>query len=324
MKIRSDYVSNSSSSSFVFSNMDVFDYFDITKQDILDALVDAYGVDCYRKAKAEYLKRIKEHPDWYDEELKWGHFGPIYVYDLKNKADKKEAVSRWGSLLKSWTATNCRRAVKRDGTKGVMLDSEAGRQFERAVEGIAEIYDIHKYDLESVAGGGSAKGCKRFIRTANKDPKTGMYGYYEPISKELVSLVRDMYKTAGVMTNLDVIRSRCARFFVHADDNEFCGGKFGEYGQKDDCSWNKDAVKKDWVSESGTFDRVCEIVLTYLVKNGRIVPNDPKFLEFMKVDDKYLTEKDKKTGRIYAFCDGKELSWADLKWDSLTWNMHEG
>ena len=324
MKIRTDYVSNSSSSSFVFSNMDVFEFFDITKKDILEALVDAYGTKAYKKAKVEQLKSAKEDPSWHEDDLKYGSFGPFYVYDLKDPADKKEAVARWGSLLKGWTSTNCRRVVKRDGTKGVMLDSEAGRQFARAIEGIAEIYDIHKYDLESVAGGGSARSCKRFIRTADKDPKTGMYGYYEPISKELVSLVRDMYKTAGVMTNLDVIKSKCARFFVHADDNELCGGKFWEYGQNDDCSWDKNAVKHDWDSESSTFDRVCEVVLTYLVKKGRIVPDDPKFMEFMKVDDKYLTEKDKETGRVYDFCDGKQISWADLKWESLTWCMHEG
>lgn len=324
MKIRTDYVSNSSSSSFVFSNMDVFDFFDISKKDILDALVDAYEVKGYKKAKSARLKSVKEHPDWHEDDLKYGSFGPFYVYDLRDPTDKKEAVARWGGLLKEWTATNCKRAVKRDGRKCVMIDNNAGRKFLFAIEGIAEIYNISRYELEDVAKGGRAKQVKRFVRTVDKDPKTGLYGHFEPINKELVALVRDMYKTSGVMTNLDVIRAKCARFFVHADDNELCGGKFGEYGQKDDCSWDKDAVKHDWTSESNTFDRVCEIVLTYLVKNGRIRPTDPKFLEFMKVDDQYLTKKDKETGSIYAFADGKELSWSDLKRGSLTWNMHEG
>ena len=203
MKVRTDYVSNSSSSSFVFSNMDVFDFFNITKQDILDALVDAYGVKNYKNTKQRQLESAKENPSWYEDDLKYGKFGPFYVYDLRDKNDRKEAVARWGSLLKGWMASNCKKAVKRDGTKGVMIDIEAGKQFNHAIEGIAEVYDISKYGLESVAGGGSAKGCKRFIRTADKDPKTGLYGHYEPISKELVALVRDLYKTAGVMTNLD-------------------------------------------------------------------------------------------------------------------------
>ena len=53
-------------------------------------------------------------------------------------------------------------------------------------------------------------------------------------------------------------------------------------------------------------------------------PTRANALEQMKVDEKYLSDKDKKEGRIYDFCDCKRFSWRDLKWQSMTWCMHEG
>ena len=328
MKIRQDYVSNSSSSSFVISNMELFEFFHITKEDIFNALVDAYGVENYKKAKGDILKNVKEHPDWYEDDLKWNHFGPIWVYDLSIPEERKEAVARWKELLKTWNATNCKRVKTRKGKTIVELDSRATTNYDQAISGIAEVFDISKYTLDEVAAGGRASECKKFVRTSEKDPKTGMYGYYEPMSKEFVKLIRDLRKEAGIMTNLDVVKTKCARFFVHADDNELCNGLMCDMG-KEEKVYNKETdsyvpAKGDWETESCTFDRVCEVVLKYLVKIGKVKLDDPEWLESQMVDEKYLTEREKKDGCIYDFCNGKDFTWKDIKWQSMTWNMHEG
>lgn len=329
MKVRTDYVSNSSSSSFVLANMEFFDHFDITKEDILNALVDAYGVEAYKKTKTNILKRVKEHPDWYEDGLKWNSFGPFYVYDLSIPAERKEAVARWGGLIENWIANNARRVSDEAGKKCVTIDPLSIDEYKNAISGIAKVYNIMEYELEEVAEGASPRGCTRFVRTGKKDPKTGLPGHYEPISKELVNVVREMRQMSGIMTNLDVVKSKVSRFFVHADDNELCSGLMCEFGNEEKV-YNKDmdayVFKEDsnWNTESCTYDRVCEMLLNYLVKIGKVKLDDPAFLEKMKVDEKHLTEDAKNEGRIYDFCDGLQFSWRDLKQNSLTWCMHEG
>ena len=109
MKIRSDFVSNSSSSSFILSDMDVFKHFNITKQDIMDALVDAYGKERFEQYISDRKKRSldPEWSKWYSKNRKWNQWGPIYVFDLHDESDNAAAREMFGSLLKDWDANNC-------------------------------------------------------------------------------------------------------------------------------------------------------------------------------------------------------------------------
>ena len=309
MKIRTDYVSNSSSSSFVIAQNEMFEFFKTTKQDIMDAIIEAYGKKNYESEMAAVAKSVAEHPEWHEDDIKFGSFGPIWVYDLWDKDDRKEAIERWGGLLKEWDANNCHYVKDPEG-KVVGFGTNIISKFYNIIEGVADIMDVSRWDLREWSE--SAK-CKvdRFIRSNERDPKTGVFGHYEPMPDYVGEFIRSLRTEAGIMTNLDVIKSKVARFFVHADDNQM------PYGESNDPCEKFD-------TESYTYDRMCEVLLRNLVKLGKVNPNDPKFLEMMKIDDKYLSDGDKKRGEIYDFLNGKSLTWMDLKAATMTWNMHEG
>lgn len=305
MKVRSDFVSNSSSSSFILGNDDIFDHFHITKQDILDALIDAYGKENYEKAVEWYRKSAEKHPQYYSENIKYNQFGPFWVYDLADPKDREIAIEMWGDTLKGWDATNC--YLGSDGI--VSMGNSATHNYNSVIDGLCEVYGLYSSDIQGFFEEGTEP--KRFVRSNEKDPETGNYGHYEPLPPYVLELLRHIRKDCGYMDNLDALKCECARFFVHADDNEL---------------WVSDSSDDDesWESETYTYNRICEIVYRYLVKTGRINPDDREFIDSKRIDEKYLSRWDVENGCLWDFSNGKNLTWADLCDTTMTQCMHEG
>ena len=305
MKIRTDFVSNSSSSSFIIGENEIFQNFAITKQDILDALIDAYNAEAYEKDVERCRKSCEKYPEYYAKNIKYNDCGPIYVYDLSDENDRNQAIDMWGELLNDWESTNSH--FGDDGK--VYLGIGNVRRFESIVENIAKIHGADEYDIMSYIRGESKDVPKKFIRSNERDPKTGIYGHYEPLDQNVIEIIKELKEKVGYMTNLDVLKCDLARFFIHADDNELpcCGHKDEHYD-----------------SEEYTYDRVCEIIYNYLVKKGKIKPDDQAFMEEMRIDDKYLSALDKENGNLWDFVNGKNLTYKDLRYSTLTQCMHEG
>jgi hypothetical protein len=250
---------------------------------------------------------------------------------MEDKADRKEAIDLWGNLLKGWDANNCKIITDEDSEDTGKIESGSGYSTYREIlDKLNDVYGISFWDIREYAVNPIKKNFPtRFVRSDKKDPKTGCYGHYVPVEKEILDFALKLRKDMGIMTNLDVIKSKVAKFFVHADDNELCGEALSEDGNGEK-HW--DAEKKDWVecssskweSKSYTFDRICEIVLEWLVKKGRVNLNDQAFMDMMKIDEKYLSAFDKEHGELWDFANGKNFTWRDLKHNALTWNLHEG
>ena len=334
MKIRSDYVSNSSSSSFILSDMDVFKHFNITKQDIMDALVDAYGKERFEQYIADRKKRSldPEWSKWYSKNRKWNQWGPIYVFDLHDENDNAAAREMFGSMLKDWDANNCHTITDDEEYMGELRLGETYKDYRNAIDAISSVYDVPEYELETISK--SKRAAKKdlpttFIRTKEKDSETGFYGRKTPIPQHLVTTLRDIRRKCGIITNYELLSYVAARFFIHADDNEILMLKgMDEFGN-DETSWNPKTKsmevahpESEWESESSSFGRVMEILFNWLVKNHRLNPVQPDFIAKHIVDQPFQPRPDDSVQM--DFHNGGYFSWEDLVEYSLTYIMHEG
>ena len=236
MKIRTDFVSNSSSSSFILSKPKLFEHYGISKQDVEEALIELYGG--------------KEKFDSYYE----GHRTPFTVYEFPTDLDK--AIAEYGSLLSYWD-----QSVPVDFTYA-FLDSpgKATDLFKNLLETVSEAYDATLYHgtEEELNDKWYSKKIPNTVKAAVLDirKKLGV--------KTAAEVLKD--DDAWLFVHFDDNEA-----WMLSRMQEYSKADITNYSSADDI---KEAEKSELTTENYTFHRLVEILLLKLVEKGKLKLDD--------------------------------------------------
>lgn len=261
MKIRTDFVSNSSSSSFVIAgdSMSIVAKCKLTKQDFIDALTDlgkSYMVILDKEIPEDYEKICSDYTDWLKE---W--YTPYLVKHINyNGTEDIEYIPPTNHIKK-------RECLDDD----FVIPGYHFRKWERFYEMIRrsklgdglpysdwtpDVTEIYRYD--------------------HKENKP----IFEKINPTLYEILKDVYNSCGIITNHDALMAGFSRFLIHFGDNEVHSIK----GMDEPCKYdkprkvetdydreyNKELETSVWETEPYSMFRFCEILMKWFKDHGKI------------------------------------------------------
>lgn len=236
MKTRTDFVSNSSSSSFILSKPMLFEHYGISKQDVEEALLELYGG--------------KEKFDSFCD----GSCKPFTVYELP--ADLDKAIADYGSLLSYWE-----QSVPVDfAYKFLDSPGKATSLFMKLLETVSEAYGTSLYHgtekelTDKWYGGKIPDTVKATILDVRK--KLGVKTAAEVLKDD------DVWLFVHFADNEAWTLSRMQEY-SKADNTD--------YSSEDEI---KEAEKSELTTENYTFHRLVEILLLKLADKGKLKLDD--------------------------------------------------
>lgn len=258
MKIRSEFVSNSSSSSFILAGDkgSFVHKFGLTKQDFVDAIIDLSG------GKDKYEKYVAEHKS------KWWDGNWFEVYDKAISADNKIINSKKTDYLKDWT--NHILAYDYKNKKFIQDNGWMLTNYNKAYDALRDAFHLPwTYDVH-------AKTNWAYVY----DEKKKKY-VKKKVPEYLDKVVRGLYKHYGVLTNHDALMCDFSRFLFHFGDNDIynlegtmIASKTDEIYKKPKTDWEKkhnDEVKNSiYETDSYSIHRVCEVLFNWFKDNNKL------------------------------------------------------
>ena len=324
MKTRNDFVSNSSSSSFILQDAGFFEHFGITADDIRAAILDLYGgKERQDKMLAYAIKHCEDElarddlDDWNrkyyterKEELLKNGLGNWVVYDMVDPKEREECYKKWDDHFSWWIAPN---------------EGEASKwnEFEDILD-----YPCDFHNIMEVINGES-----KDLKKSNYDRKIDRWS--EEVFPGGAALVKHVKESLGVKTMKEVLHDKKTTLMIHFDDNEvYSDSGMSDKGKADVREYNTDKENaiceaSEWESEMYSTDRFFEILIKYFIKKGKINLADPELLDFWLVPEDHWWKTDacsKYKDKKYFTDSDETATWQEVVKDMLYENsiMHEG